>query len=182
MDVLGFLRRVLGPEAEAPAPKAVPFVKVPRSRLAAEPAEVWCEVVSRVREVSCLDHFRLARTQRVVWLTLTYDALVRGEGHREYFRVYGVGRAEEAREALAELGADTQCRLLAEAIRRDLSYPDDYETFVAGLGFARARRGAPPDYTDLDIPYRLQAAEVRGRLEDYMRSHMGDFLEVEGDA
>jgi hypothetical protein len=181
--VLGFLRRVLGVSGDErlEEPRARPFVTVTADRLAGDPGAVWSDVASRLMEVNCLEHLRLARTQRVAWLVLTYDAIVRGEGHRQYFRIYGVGRAAEVRVALAELGADTQCRLLAEAIGRDVSYPDDYETLASGL-FPSARRGQPPDYTDLDIPYRLQASAVRSRLEQYMRAHFEDFVEIEGEA
>jgi hypothetical protein len=165
-----------------PEPDPVPLLRVSAEQLAQDPDRVWQEVVNRLMDVGDLEHLRFARTQRVAWLVLRYDAHVRAEGHAQYFRTYGVGRAAETRIALAELGADAQAHLLNTAIGRDLAYPDDYATSVPTGGGLFAIRGTPPDYTDLDIPYRLTAADVRARLHRYMLTHLREFLEIQGDA
>jgi hypothetical protein len=119
---------------------------------------------------------QLSETQRRAWLIATYDLAVLNGGHREYFDVFGVGRAAELRAAFEQLGAGVQRQILADAIGRHMSRPGE-------TGFVDATRPKPParrvDYSDLDAFYRGGQRETNRLLERYIRSHLGDFLEVE---
>jgi len=161
-----------------PPPRAVPLLRMTYRERAEDRARIIPLVSARMRDIGTLEYLSLAPSQRLVWSVLTYDAAVRAGGHRQYFRVYGLARAGEALEALAELKLQPQCGVLAEAMRRDLAYLDDYATTMAASAVAE-RLGHAPDYADLDAACRHLTAEVRGRLDDYLWTHLTDFVELE---
>jgi hypothetical protein len=170
--------------AARPRPKGEPVAErllvVSASRLASEPTAVCEEVCGKLSAIGCLEHFHLPRTQRTAWLVVTYDAIVRASGHKRYFRMYGVDRANEVLEALVEIGAEAAVPFLREAIHREFAYLDDNETAVGGVGFPSARLGPPPQYSDVDSFYRELAPQIRILLEQYMLAHRSAFLSIEG--
>jgi hypothetical protein len=103
----------------------------------------------------------------------TYDLAVRNEGHREYFRTYGVACAEDTRAAFDGLAGEAQSRILTEAIRRHMSAPG--ETGFVGIGFYRQ-----PEYSDLDEAYRQVCGGTDTLLERYILAHANEFLQIEG--
>jgi hypothetical protein len=157
-------------------------VVVSALRLASDPEAVCEELRGKLSAIGCLEHFHLARTQRTAWLVVTYDAVVRAEGHKRYFRMYGVGRANEVLEALIQIGAASAAGFLEEAIHRDFAYLDDNETALGGTGFPSARVGPPPQYSDVDSSYRDSAASVQTLLNQYMLAHRSDFVSLGGAA
>ena len=163
-------------------PVAKPLLAVPAERFASDLSAVWEEVRTGLRAIGCLEHLQLARAQRIAWLIVTYDNIVRSEGHKRYFRAYGVGRAGEVLDALTELGADSAARVLEEAIHRDFSYLDDNETALGAIGLPSMRLGPPPQYSDLDASYLELAPSVQKLLEQYMLARTKDFLSIDGAA
>lgn len=167
------------PEEE---PVAKPLLVVSASRLECHPSAVCEEVRRKLSAIGYLEHLQLARIQRTAWLVVTYDTIVRTEGHKRFFRMYGVGCAAEALEALTEIGAEAAAPFLNEAIRRDFAYLDDNETAIGGIGFPSSRLGSPPKYFDVDSSYRELAPSIQTLLERYVLAHKSDFVSIESAA
>ncbi len=156
-----------------PAPSSRPLLKTRRENLAKYPRGVFSALLTRLTAAA---YDQLSETQRRAWLIATYDLAILNGGHGEYFAVFGVGRAAELRATFEELGAGVQRQILADAISRHMSRPGE-------TGFVDSAHPEPPsnpvDYSDLDAFYRGGQLETSRMLERYMRSHLGDFLEVE---
>lgn len=156
-----------------PAASARPLLRTTRRSFETYPQGVFDALLTRLTGAA---YDQLSETQRVAWLIATYDLAVRNGGHDEYFAVFGVGRAAEARAALESLGASVQRQIIADAIGRHMSRPGE-------TGFVDSARpgyaSATVDYSDLDAFYRGGALETSRLLERYIRLHLGDFLEVE---
>jgi hypothetical protein len=119
---------------------------------------------------------QLTDAQRTAWLVASYDRTVQNEGHREYFRAFGVGRAAEALAALAVVGTRAHACLLDEAIKRHMSTPGE-TGFVDGLPRA-GRSPAPADYADLDAACRGLGALTRRLLQEHVLERLPEFVEV----
>ena len=150
-----------------------PFLRTRRENLARYPQGVFSALLTRLTAAA---YDQLSETQRRAWLIATYDLAVLNGGHREYFAVFGVGRAAELRAAFEQLGAGVQRQILADAISRHMSRPGE-------TGFIdpthHESRASAVDYSDLDAFYRGGQLETSRMLERYIRSHLSDFLEVE---
>jgi hypothetical protein len=157
-----------------PASSSRPLLRTRRENLANHPQGVFSALLTRLT-ASAYDP--LSDTQRRAWLIATYDLAVRNGGHSEYFAVFGVGRASEVRSVFEQLGAGVQRQILADAISRHMSRPGE-------TGFIDTEHQEPDpgavDYSDLDAFYRGGQAETARLLERYIRSCLGDFVEIEG--
>jgi hypothetical protein len=156
-----------------PESSSRPLLRTRRENLARYPQGVFSALLTRLTAAA---YDQLSETQRVAWLIATYDLAVLNGGHREYFAVFGVGRAAELRAAFEQLGAGVQRQILADAISRHMSRPGE-------TGFVDSTHPEPPssavDYSDLDAFYRGGQLETNRLLERYIRSHLSDFVEVE---
>jgi hypothetical protein len=157
-----------------PAASSRPLLKTRRESLEQHADGVMSALLTRLTAAA---HDQMSETQQVAWLVATYDLAVRNGGHGEYFAVFGVGRAAETRAAFDALGAGVQRQILADAIARHMSRPGE-TGFIDPL-HAELTASAP-DYSDLDAFYRGGQLETSRLLERYIRSHLDDFLEVEG--
>jgi hypothetical protein len=167
--------RILGLYGVRPPPAASsrPLLRTRRESLTEYPQGVFSALLTRLTAAA---HDQLSDTQQVAWLIATYDLAVRNGGHSEYFAVFGVGRAAEVRAAFERLGAGVQRQILADAIRRHMSRPGE-------TGFIDSLRpelsSGALDYSDLDAFYLGGQRETSRLLERYIRSHLGEFVELE---
>jgi hypothetical protein len=149
-----------------------PLLKTRRESLEQHAEGVLSALLTRLTAAA---HDELSETQRVAWLVATYDLAVRNGGHREYFAVFGVGRAAEVRGVFERLGAGVQRQILADAIARHMCRPGE-------TGFVDPLRpelsSAAPDYSDLDGFYRGGHEATSRLLERYILAHVGEFIEV----
>jgi len=156
-----------------PAASSRPLLRTRRESLAQHPEGVLSALLTRLTAAA---YDQLSETQQLAWLIATYDLAVRNGGHSEYFAVFGVGRAAEVRAVFERLRAGVQRQILADAISRHMSRPGE-TGFIDPL-HPELSPGAL-DYSDLDAFYRGGQVETSRLLERYIRSHLGDFLEVE---
>jgi hypothetical protein len=104
--------------------------------------------------------FQLAKTQRTVWLLVTYDAAILTGGHGQYFSDFGVGLAAETRRTCRELRLDAHRLILNQAIERHLGTPGETDFVEIPARLAPYKR---PDYSDLDAAYLSARDRARWR-------------------
>ena len=181
MDLTWLLHQIFGLDRppRSPEGRPRPLVKVSRVSLEGHPAGVVSAVLTRLTEVG---YEHLTEAQRGAWLVATYDRTVQNEGHEEYFRAFGVGRASEVQAALARIGTRAHACLLEDAIKRHMSVPGE-TGFVDGLapdGRGLARPRPRPQYADLDDAIRGLGAITSRLLQDHILLHLAEFVEVQG--
>jgi hypothetical protein len=180
MDLTWLLYQISGldPPPRSPEGRPRPLVKVSRGSLEGHPAGVVSAVLTRLTEVG---YEQLTDAQRGAWLVATYDRTVQNEGHEEYFRAFGVGRASEVQAALATIGTRAHACLLDDAIKRHMSAAGE-TGFVNGPAPAEREAARPrdrPQYADLDAAIRGLGALTARLLQDHVLLHLAEFVEVQ---
>lgn len=107
-------------------------------------------------------------------LIFWYDSEVQNGGHFQYFVNKGVVKAELAVTALGRLDATNHQRILSDAI--DLWNSRERHQIQSVQEFcdeARAR-----NFKSLDHAYYLCKPAIKSFLEDFLRNHFEEFIEL----
>jgi hypothetical protein len=126
-------------------------------------------------DLIAIENFQdLTDIQKIAHLIFWYDAEVNNGGHLQYFLNSAGLRVFETLDALSQVELECQKAILTEALEVAQSVPistihtvDDYIAEATDDKFGR-----------LDHRYYAHQAEVDKFLEEYLRMHFEDFIEL----